>query len=150
HVTFASELTGLRRGVPDLAWEPDPGALDAYFTFGYVTGVPSVVAGVEQLPPGCTLTWRPGSISIATYWSPPELPDHDGTPLGELVEEAEDLLTESVRSRLISDVPLGVFLSGGVDSTLVAALAARHSRGALNTFTVAYDTGSIGESEEAR
>jgi asparagine synthase (glutamine-hydrolysing) len=133
-----------------MAWELDPRALDAYFTFGYVTGVPSIVSGVEQLEPGCTLEWRPGSVDISRYWSPPELPDEDETPNSELVAEAGELLEDSVRNRLISDVPLGVFLSGGVDSTLVAALAARHSTGELNTFTVGYDTGHVDEAQEAR
>lgn len=149
-ITFASELTALRRGASDTAWDIDPRALDTYFNFGYVTGVPSVVSGVEQLEPGCTLDWRPGSVNVSRYWSPPELPYHDETPGFELVAEAAELLEDSVRSRLISDVPLGVFLSGGIDSTLVAALAARHSTGELNTFTVTYDTGHVGEAQEAR
>jgi asparagine synthase (glutamine-hydrolysing) len=149
-ITFASELEALRRGAARLAWEPDPRALDAFFTFGYVTGVPSVVQGVEQLEPGCTLEWHDGSASIRRYWSPPQLPQRDITPRIELVEEAEELLAASVRSRMLSDVPLGVFLSGGIDSTLVAALAARHAAGALETFTVAYDAGSVGEAEAAR
>src|SRR5204863_2725056 len=107
-ITFASELTALRRGASDTAWDIDPRALDTYFNFGYVTGVPSVVSGVEQSEPGCTLDWRPGSVNVSRYWSPPELPYHDETPGFELVAEAAELLEDSVRSRRIADVPLGV------------------------------------------
>jgi asparagine synthase (glutamine-hydrolysing) len=149
-ITFASELTALRRGAKTSPWELDPRAIDKYLTFGYVTGVPSVISGVEHLEPGCTLEWHAGSVLTRRYWSPPELPAQDATPRAELVQEAAALLDDSVRSRLISDVPLGVFLSGGIDSTLVAALAARHSNGLLNTFTVAYDTGHVNEAAEAR
>jgi asparagine synthase (glutamine-hydrolysing) len=150
--TFASELTALRAGADGAPWELDPRALDAYFTFGYTTGVGSVVQGVEQLEPGCTLVWQRSALepSIRRYWSPPEMPAHDGTPLFDLAQEARELLEESVRSRLLSDVPLGVFLSGGVDSTLVAALAASQGKGRLKTFTVGYDTGTFSETDPAR
>jgi asparagine synthase (glutamine-hydrolysing) len=150
-LTFASELKPLLRGV-DLSWELDPAALDAYFVFGYLPGGGSVVRGVQQLEPGSLLVWE-GSTRRSTtrrYWSPPQMPLNGTTPLFELVEETRQLLEASVRSRLLSDVPLGVFLSGGVDSSLVAALAAANSSRPLQTFTVGYDVGSVGETEEAR
>jgi asparagine synthase (glutamine-hydrolysing) len=150
-LTFASELRPLLRGV-DLAWDLEPAALDAYFVFGYLPGSGSVVRGVQQVEPGSVLLWDSSTRTSTTrrYWSPPRMPARQSTPLSELVEETRQLLEAAVRSRLLSDVPLGVFLSGGVDSTLVAALAAGHSSRPLQTFTVGYDTGSVDETLMAR
>jgi asparagine synthase (glutamine-hydrolysing) len=150
-LTFASELKPLLRGAGG-SWELDAPAVDAYFVFGYLPGSGSVVRGVRQLEPGSLLLWDEATRSSTTrrYWSPPQMPGSQSTPLFELVDETRQLLEASVRSRLISDVPLGVFLSGGVDSTLVAALAAANSTRPLKTFTVGYDTGSVDERTEAR
>jgi asparagine synthase (glutamine-hydrolysing) len=150
-LTFASEMKPLLQGV-GYPWEVDPAAVDACFVFGYLPGSGSFVPGVEQLAPGSLLVWD-GSTRTSTtrrYWSPPTMPTRESTPLFELVEETRQLLEASVRSRLLSDVPLGVFLSGGVDSTLVAALAAANSSRRLQTFTVGYDVGSVDESGAAR
>jgi asparagine synthase (glutamine-hydrolysing) len=150
-LTFASELKPLLRGV-GFHSELDPAALDAYFVFGYLPGSGSVVRGVQQLAPGSVLLWDESTRASTTrrYWAPPHMPTRQSTPLPELVEETRQLLESSVRSRLISDVPLGVFLSGGVDSTLVAAIAAFSSSRPLQTFTVGYDVGSVGETDAAR
>jgi asparagine synthase (glutamine-hydrolysing) len=147
---FASELTALRAGLgarPDL----DPAALDAYFTYGYVPGDRCVVNGVKQLRAGHLLVWdaERNTTELGLYWLPPSHENGAQRPLGELVAETAELLERSVVSRLVADVPLGVFLSGGVDSTLVAALAARHKT-RLKTFTVDYDVGSVGERAAAR
>jgi asparagine synthase (glutamine-hydrolysing) len=150
-LTFASELKPLLRGVQS-SWELDPAALDAYFVFGYFPGRGSFVRGIQQLEPGSLLTWdmETRTSTSRRYWSPPSMPATQSTSLFELVEEARQLLEASVRSRLISDVSVGVFLSGGVDSTLVAALAAAGSTGPLKTFTIGYDAGSVDESDAAR
>jgi asparagine synthase (glutamine-hydrolysing) len=150
-VAFASELTALAAGA-DLGAELDPVAVHEYFVFGYVPGPRSILAGVRELPPGHMLTWEPGGeLAERRYWSPPAAAVESAEPLPDLVGELERLLSASVRSRLIADVPLGVFLSGGVDSTLIAALAARESTGApVKTFTVGYDVGDVDESEAAR
>jgi asparagine synthase (glutamine-hydrolysing) len=150
-LTFASELKPLLRGV-ESSWELEPAAVDAYFVFGYLPGSGSFVRGVQQLEPGSLLVWDGARRQSTTrrYWSPPTMPASQSTPLFELVEETRQLLEASVRSRLLSDVPLGVFLSGGVDSTLVAALAAANSSRPLKTFTVGYDVGSVDERDAAR
>jgi asparagine synthase (glutamine-hydrolysing) len=148
-LAFASELDALVAGGA-CGWELDPEAIDEYFTFGYINAPRSVVFGVRQLPPGHTLVWRRGERSrVEPYWTPPAHADRLVGSLDELVLETEAVLEDSVRSRLIADVPVGVFLSGGVDSTLVAALAARNTT-ALRTFTVAYDAGRVGEASPAR
>jgi asparagine synthase (glutamine-hydrolysing) len=149
---FASELTALLTVKPELR-ELDPAAVDAFFVLGYVPGPETIVPAVRQLPPGTLLTWdserrRSGQSS---WWTPPTPPTgrlHE--PFPALVAEARRLFEESVRSRLIADVPVGVFLSGGIDSTLVTSAAARTSSQQVKTFTIGYDTGSFDETEQAR
>jgi asparagine synthase (glutamine-hydrolysing) len=149
-LAFASELTALAAGA-DLGAELDPVAVHEYFVFGYVPGERSIVDGVRQLPPGHMLTWQPGgTLAERRYWSPPAAAVDSAESVPDLVGELRRLLSASVRSRLIADVPLGVFLSGGVDSTLIAAIAARESSSPVKTFTVGYDVGDVDESEAAR
>ena len=150
-LTFASELTALCAGTHG-GWDLDPAAVDQLFLLGYVPGPSTILAGPRQLPPAHLLTWtrEGGRLALAPYWSPPTAVDERVIDVDEVASEVRDQLDESVRSRMVADVPLGVFLSGGVDSTLVAALAARHSHGPLRTFTVGYDTGSVDEREAAR
>jgi asparagine synthase (glutamine-hydrolysing) len=149
-LTFASELTALLSSLcpaPDL----DPAAVAEYFAFGYVEGPGTIFDQVEQLPPGHTLVWdqRTRELALNSYWEP-SLAPASGRSSEDLLAETEDLLESSVRARLIAEVPVGVFLSGGVDSTLVAALAARNTRRAVKTFAVGYDTGTVSETGPAR
>jgi asparagine synthase (glutamine-hydrolysing) len=150
-LTFASELTALCAGHP-IECELDEAALDAFFVYGYVSGPGAILRGVHQLPPGSVLTWerdRP-TARIDRYWSPPRSL-LAGTPEPEdLAAEVERILEKSVRSRMIADVPLGVFLSGGLDSTLLAYLAARNAPGSIKTFTVGYESGDVSETAAAR
>ena len=149
---FASELDALLAGM-DKEPELEPAAVDAFFVFGYVPGPDSIVRGVKQLPPGHLLRWERRSTHshVESYWSPVSASAPDShEPFEELVAETGRLLERSVDSRLIADVPLGVFLSGGLDSTLIAAMAARASHRPVKTFTVGYDTGGVSETSEAR
>jgi asparagine synthase (glutamine-hydrolysing) len=150
-LTFASELTALMGGAP-IARELDPAAVDAYFVFGYVPGPESIVPGVRQLPPAHQLVWeadRP-EPAISCYWHPTELAAPSGESLRQLTDEAGRLLRRSIKARMISDVPLGVLLSGGIDSSLIAVLAAESSSTPIKTFTVGYDVGHVGETDGAR
>jgi asparagine synthase (glutamine-hydrolysing) len=150
-LTFASELTALRSGVPG-RWDLDPAAIDAFFVLGYIPGPRTVFSNASQLPPGHLLFWdvdHPG-VRLRRYWTPPVTHAKGGVPAAELVSETRRLLERSVAARMIADVPLGVLLSGGVDSTLVAAIAAAASSSRLKTFTVGYDTGAVNELEPAR
>ena len=127
HLVFGSELTAVvATGVP---FELDPQAVDDFFVYGYVPSPRSIVGDVHQLLPGHTLSWTASSrvLEVRRYWSPTVIEPVVREPTSELVSETRRLLELSIRSRMIADVPLGVFLSGGVDSTLVAALAARSS-----------------------
>jgi asparagine synthase (glutamine-hydrolysing) len=151
NLVFASELTALLAVAPS-GREIDPAVVDAFFVYGYVPGSAAIVRGIRQLEPGHMLLWDVDSRrpDVRRYWKPPLSASDDGTPLRDLVGETRELLERSVRARLISDVPVGVFLSGGVDSALVAVLAARSIPGPLKTYTVGYEVGSVDERASAR
>jgi asparagine synthase (glutamine-hydrolysing) len=151
HLTFASELTALLEVEPQLR-ELDPAAIDAFFVFAYVPGPGTIVRGVRQLPPGHLLSWeRDGSRCYERrWWSASDEGVEPHERLEPVVAEARRLFNESVRTRMVADVPVGVFLSGGIDSTLVAVAAARESSQRLQTFTIGYDVGSVNETLQAR
>ena len=148
---FASELTALLAALPTTP-ELDADALEAYFVLGYFPGELTAFEGILQLRPGHLLRWSEAEpqARIERYWSLPARNSTTATHYGALVEEGTHLLKRSIESRMISDVPLGVFLSGGIDSSLTAALAVAATRQRLQTFTVAYDTEIVGEAEPAR
>jgi len=151
-LVFASELDALLAGIGADA-ELDSTSVDAFFVFGYVPGPNSIVRGVKHVPPGHLIRWkrRAKPIGPEPYWTPvSSAAPSSAEPFEELVAETGRLLERSVQSRLIADVPLGVFLSGGLDSTLIAALAARASPRPIKTFTVSYDTGAVSEGSVAR
>lgn len=151
-LTFASELDALLAG-SGVALDLDPVAVDQYFVLGYVTTPRSIVRDVDQLPAGHLLVWQVSDRipRVRAYWASPdplEWPRREDED--DLVAETLRLLEVSVRGRMLADVPLGVLLSGGLDSTLLAAIAARVSDGPVKTFTVGYDTGTENELAPAR
>jgi asparagine synthase (glutamine-hydrolysing) len=149
-LTFASELTALLEVTPHLR-ELEPAAIDAFFVFAYIPGPGTIVRGVRQLPPGHLLSWeRGGGCDERCWWSASDAAVHPRERLEPLVSEARRLFNESVRTRMIADVPVGVFLSGGIDSTLVAVAAAEQSSQRLQTFTIGYDVGAVNETLQAR
>ncbi len=150
-LAFASELSALVAVEPDLR-RLDPAAIDAFFVFAYVPGPGTIVPGVRQLAPGHLLTWeRDGSAGRERrWWTPLDEALAPRERFESVLAETQRLFEESVRRRMISDVPLGVFLSGGVDSTLVAVAAAKASSKRLQTFTVGYDVGAVSETSQAR
>jgi asparagine synthase (glutamine-hydrolysing) len=148
---FASELTALLEVKPHLR-ELDPYALDAFFVFAYVPGPGTIVPGIRQLPPGHLLSWEQadGRTHERGWFSPPERAVARHESFASVAAEAKELFAESVRTRMVADVAVGVFLSGGVDSTLVAVTAAEASSQRLQTFTVGYDAGAVNETARAR
>ena len=148
---FASELTSLVTVKPQLR-ELDAAAIDAFFVFRYVPGPETIVPRVRQLPPGHLLSWDLASRRSRErcWWSPPEGAGASGEPYPVVAAEVKRLFAESVRTRMVADVPVGVFLSGGVDSTLVAIAAAEASSQRLKTFTIGYDIGAVNETVQAR
>jgi asparagine synthase (glutamine-hydrolysing) len=125
-------------------------ALAEYLVFRQVAGSESMFRGVKSLPPGCTMTICDGRARIARYWSP--LPPSERPPMRfeEAVSTLATLLEDSVRLRLVSDVPVGTFCSGGIDSSLVTALAARIKGEGVNTFSIGFDETDYDESRFAR
>jgi asparagine synthase (glutamine-hydrolysing) len=150
-LSFASELSALVAVEPELR-RLDPAAIDAFFVFAYVPGPGTIVPGIRQLPPGHLLSWERDAAASRErrWWTPRDEALAPREPLESVLAETQRLFHESVRRRMISDVPLGVFLSGGVDSTLVAIAAAKASSEHLQTFTVGYDVGAVSETAQAR
>jgi asparagine synthase (glutamine-hydrolysing) len=142
-LVFASEIKAVLAH-PDVPRELDPRAIPAYLTFGYVPTPHTFFAGVRSVPPGHVLVLeRGGEPRLHEYWSPP-LPragseqalDLRGAGAADAVRGA---LERAVERRLISDVPLGAFLSGGIDSSAIVALMARATGQPVDTFTIGFD-----------
>jgi asparagine synthase (glutamine-hydrolysing) len=127
----------------------DPGALEHYLAFLYTPPDRAIFPGVQKLPPGHLLELRGGRTRVTPYWTPPadEQPVADET---EAVDRLHAQLRDSVRSHLVSDVPLGAFLSGGLDSSLVVALMAEASGEPVRTFSIGFDEPAYDELDAAR
>jgi asparagine synthase (glutamine-hydrolysing) len=147
---FASELKSLLASglvEPDLDYE----AVDAYLTFGFFPGPATPLAAVRKLMPGHRLVVEQGSVRTERYWSYPEPRPVAGVAEGEWVERVLDKLRESIRLRLMSDVPLGAMLSGGIDSSLIVALMSEMVDEPVKTFSVGFrDLGEGNELDDAR
>ena len=153
-LSFASELKALMAD-PSFRAELDPHALNAYLTYGYVPGSMSILRNVRKLPQGCAMIYdlRGGRVEVWPYWRLPAPPANNGRGPNEaeLLDELEALLLDSVRMRLIADVPVGIMLSGGVDSSLITAMAARVSPAPVKTFTISFPGhGAYDEAPHAR
>ena len=151
-LVFASELKGLLRD-PALRRGIDPVALDEYLAYEFVPSPRSIVRGVNKLRPGHTLTWSvaEGKAQVKRYWAP-SLNVDGGERSRDVDEECAELravLRESVRKELISDVPLGVFLSGGIDSSAVTAMMTQLG-GDVKSFSVGFAERSFDEAPYAR
>jgi asparagine synthase (glutamine-hydrolysing) len=116
----------------------------------YVSGEETMFQGVRKLLPGHTLVWERGQIDVRQYWDVPVGPDPAGIAEQDIVPRFRALLEESVRLRLMSDVPLGMFLSGGIDSSAIAAIMARLVDRRLQTFSVGFRDHGFNELEHAR
>src|SRR5437879_5468905 len=152
-LVFASELKALLRD-PDLRRDIDPVALDEYLALEFVPSPRSIVRGISKLPPAHTLEWYLGSgmHRLHRYWMPTLGEDSAGSRSGDVDERAEELravMRESVRKELISDVPLGVFLSGGIDSSAVTAMMTQLG-GDVKSFSVGFAERSFDEAPYAR
>jgi len=147
---FGSEIKALLAADPELAEENEE-ALAPYFRFGFVPEPMTAFRHVWKLPAAHRLVHQDGNLAIEPYW---ELdPGADPVPPvdhAEAVEELDRLLEEAVRIRLVSDVPLGIFLSGGLDSSTIVAYAHRSGQHPLKTFTIGFDRPSWDESPDAQ
>lgn len=146
--SFASELKAMRAAdlCPD---DIDPESLDCYFTFGYIPAPRTIYKKVKKLPPANTLTVRDCGLSQQRYWklyfAGDDSRDHD-----DILFEFEDLLDKAVQCRLMSEVPLGAFLSGGLDSTLVVSSMVKSMRQPVLTNSIGFDDPRFNELPVAR
>ncbi len=145
---FASELKSLLEA-PGVSREIDPSAIDEYLAYQYVPHPNTIFKGIRKLPPAHTLVFQDGDICLKSYW---QLDFQREQPLSEAqaAPQVRQLLTESVRMRLQSDVPLGAFLSGGVDSSLVVALMQKESSDPIRTFSIGFPEARYDETQYAR
>jgi asparagine synthase (glutamine-hydrolysing) len=145
---FGSELKSLLQS-PDCPRDVEPAALGAYLSYGYVPCPLTIFRDVHKLPPAHWLRYRNGQVTLERYWRPSLSPK---LTLDEA--EAEEALAEhlerAVASRLVSDVPFGAFLSGGLDSSTVVALMARKLSQPVKTFTIGFREAAYSELDDAR
>jgi asparagine synthase (glutamine-hydrolysing) len=143
-IFFASELKGILIH-PEIERRLSLEGLDCYLSMNYVPCPWTLVDGIEKLPPGHWLEWQDGRTSKHPYWRIPDI-----TPVPQSFEDAkvelDHLLDKSVREHLMSDVPMGVWLSGGVDSSTVLHYAAQASSSKLRTFSISFNGHSFDES----
>lgn len=153
---FGSELKALRAAAD---WKPslDRDALIAYLRHGYVPAPHTIYAEAKKLPPGHLLEWREGSKPhIEAYWSARKVARSGRTHWAsapsepEAVEQLDTILRDAVKRQMIADVPLGAFLSGGVDSSTVVALMQAQSARPVKTFTVGFDESTYNEAKHAK
>jgi asparagine synthase (glutamine-hydrolysing) len=146
---FASELKGLLVH-PRLRRSLSPQAIEDYLAFGYVPDDTCIIEGVRKLPAGHHLTVRRGRpVPASIAWWDVDFSETDRRPSKALEEELIDRLRAAVRSRMVSDAPLGAFLSGGVDSSAVVAFMAEASREAVETCSIGFDRADHDETEHA-
>ena len=150
---FASEIKGLlASGLVEA--RPNTARLPELLSTRYVSGVETLFQGIQKLLPGHRLVFERGTVQTQQYWNVP-VGEHDDAPLTRrrargLVDQFRSLLEDSIRCRLMSDVPLGVFLSGGIDSSAIAALMAQMVSTPIQTFSVAFQDRQFNELEHAR
>jgi len=145
---FASELKGLLAG--GMRRELNFEALHHYLTLSYVPAPHTIYAGMQKLLPGHILVAEAGRVRLERYWRLDYTPAREDVPVGEYVEGLRAMLADSVRSHLVSDVPIGVFLSGGLDSASVLSLMRDQVTGPIKTFSVGFADASFNELARAR
>ena len=152
---FASEIKALLE-YAGVAREVDARALGHYLAFGYTPRDRSILRDIRKLPPGHIMLVRGGNTTLHRYWdlaaAGPEVAGRPARPWPELLEATRAHIQDAVRARLVSDVPLGVFLSGGIDSAAVVAAMRRVASGPIRTFSIGYgpEAASFDELGEAR
>jgi asparagine synthase (glutamine-hydrolysing) len=145
---FGSEIKSiLATGAIDRALNPS--ALEHYLSFLYTPPDRTIFEGIEKLPPGHVLRWHGGVSVITRYWRLPERETFAGT-IDEASEALTGVLADAVGSHMVSDVPIGALLSGGIDSSLVVGLMARASPRPIKTFSIGFDEPAFDELDGAR
>ena len=146
---FGSEIKSILAVAPELAII-DQRALWEYLYFGYIPDPATAFLSMQKLPPGHILEFERGKVSLHQYWDLPEYGTHPPRSEEECLQELEQRLAEAVRIRLIADVPLGAWLSGGTDSSTVVALMARASSRPVRTFSIGFRHADFNEAQYAK
>jgi len=149
---FASRPQALFAYDPNLSTDVDLSGLSLYLESGYFPAPFTLYGAVHKLPAGHLLEFSGGKASISAYWNPlgiEPIAAWRERAEGDLLDELDALLTASVKARLISDVPLGAFLSGGIDSSIVVALMSKLASGPVKTFTIGFREPQYDESRHA-
>lgn len=146
-ISFSSEVKGLislraERGINE-------SVIPEFLQYGYINSPRSAFNDIEQLPPASILVFEDGKKSVDTYWNISDTPELS-ISFPEAKEEAKRLIRQAVRTRLISERPIGSFLSGGIDSTIVTALMKEESEGEVNTYSIGFSESKFDESGFAR
>lgn len=148
HLIFGSEAKALLVH-PAIVAEPDPEAIHHYLTLGYVPPPLSAFKGIEKLPPAHFLTFENGRVDVQRYWElhyEPKLQISEADACAEVLKH----LDEAVRLRMVSDVSIGAFLSGGIDSSAIVAFMSRHSSKPVKTFSIGFEEEEYDETRYAR
>ena len=149
-LVFGSEIKALLAH-PRVPAQLDRASVAEYLAWRYVPGPHTLFAGIRKLPPASWAMWEHGHLTEASYWSPPDAGDRPIKVMSaDPVADFTQLLDECVRLRMVSDVPFGAFLSGGLDSSAVVALMSRHTELPVNTFSVGYAEARYSELKYAR
>jgi len=145
---FASEIKALLEH-PEVHRRINLDGLNCFLCLNYVPAPHTLIEGIEKLPPGCVLEWQEGKTRIEPYWQPPAVAAPRRS-LASAVEELDGLIRQSVREHLISDVPLGIWTSGGIDSSTILHYAAEAATTPLKTFAITFHGKSFDESSYIR
>jgi asparagine synthase (glutamine-hydrolysing) len=148
-LSFASELRALLQD-EEVPRDVDEQALDCYLAYGYVPAPLSAFRAVRKLPPATTMVYESATVSLERYWQLDYARKHAVDDASELHGPLLDNLRGAVRKRLVSDVPLGAFLSGGIDSSAVVAAMARETSEPVKTFSIGFDSERFDELDHAR
>jgi len=145
---FASEIKSLLQ-VEGIPRDIDPGAIDEYLTYQYIPHPKTIFRGTNKLPPGHLAVFQDGKLEVRPYWEPALHAERPVTP-EVACERLTELMRSSVEMRMRSDVPLGAFLSGGIDSSLIVALMQQQSEQPIKTFTIGFPVAEYDESSYAK
>ncbi len=148
---FGSEIKGFLAD-PEFDRAIDPTAVDRYFAFGYIPAPDTIFQHVKKLMPAHYLVWEEGRIRIERYWrfEPRTLPEDDDKYEEDWLDELRDVLKRAVERQMVSDVPLGAFLSGGIDSSLVVRMMSEVSSKPVRTFTIGFGDDKMSETPYAK
>ncbi len=129
--------------------EADWTAINRFFSFGYIPSPESSFAGINKFPPGSTGVWQNGKLHVHSYWQPDYSPNKALNP-DTIIADTDSLLDECIHQEMMSDVPLGIFLSGGLDSSAIAVYVSRHSKIKVKSFGISFAEKTHDESSDAR